>query len=132
MTKRFYLRFLYAENRCARGFRNLPHTSVGRFRKCGEKPKSADQALVLSSGDLRFCCQKLGCARRFSVFPALPKNTLKPRVPKRKTAGYLFSPKWGPCFAKPNSASKLKRGPTHQPSSGVARRLPPQLSVSSR
>lgn len=28
----------------------------------------------------------------FRFFPALPKSTLKPRVPKRKTAGYLFSP----------------------------------------
>lgn len=30
-------------------------------------------------------------------------------------------------FDRPNLTSKQNRGPTHQPSSGVARRLPPQL-----
>ena len=56
---------------CARGFQNLPHTSNGRFLKCGENPRSADQTQVLSFGDLRFCCQKTGWARRFPIFPAL-------------------------------------------------------------
>ena len=28
--------FSVRKGRCARGFRNLPHTSGGRFRKCGE------------------------------------------------------------------------------------------------
>lgn len=36
MPQRLYLRFLCAKRPVARGFRNLPHTSGGRFRKCGE------------------------------------------------------------------------------------------------
>lgn len=53
----------------AQGFRNLPHTSDGRFRKCGVKPRLADQTPVLGFRDLRFCCQKSGCARLFPIFP---------------------------------------------------------------
>lgn len=40
---------------------------------CGEKPRTVDQTPVLGSGDLRFCCQKTGRARRVSIFPALPE-----------------------------------------------------------
>lgn len=65
--------FFAREGRCARKFQNLPHTSVNRFRKCGEKPRSTDQTPVLGIHDLRFCWQKSGCTRRFSFFPALPK-----------------------------------------------------------
>lgn len=36
-------------------------------------PRSADQAPVLDFRDLRFCCRKSICARRFPIFPALPK-----------------------------------------------------------
>ena len=55
--------------RRAQWFQNLPHTSDGRFRKCGVKPRSADQTPILSFCDLRFCYQKSGCARRFPIFP---------------------------------------------------------------
>ena len=61
--------FLTRKERCARGFRNLPHTSGRRFRKCGVKPRSSDQTPVLDFRDLRFCWQKSGCAQRFSIFP---------------------------------------------------------------
>lgn len=47
----------------------MPHTSVGRFRKCGEKPRSADQTPVLTFRDLQFCCEKSGCAQRLLIFP---------------------------------------------------------------
>ena len=53
----------------AQGFRNLPHTSDGRFRKCGVKLRSADHTPVLRFRDLRFCYQKSGCARLFPIFP---------------------------------------------------------------
>ena len=43
------------------------------IRKCGEKPRAADQTPVLDFRDLRFYWQKSGCARRVSDFPALPK-----------------------------------------------------------
>lgn len=63
----------------------MPHTSDGRFQKCGEKPRSADQTPVLGFRDVRFCCRKSVCARRFPVFPSLPKIAIKkPTVPKRK------------------------------------------------
>ena len=65
--------FFSWKGRCARRFQNLPHTSVRRFQKCGEKPRSGDQTPVLGIHDLRFCWQKSSCARRFSIFPALPK-----------------------------------------------------------
>ncbi len=61
--------FSEGKGRRARGFRNLPHTSVQRFRKCGKNPRSTDQTPVLRFRDLRFCCRKSGCARRFPIFP---------------------------------------------------------------
>ena len=61
--------FSVRKGRCARGFRNLPHTSDGRFRKCGEKQKSAYQTPVLLFREQRFCWQKSRCARRFPIFP---------------------------------------------------------------
>jgi hypothetical protein len=53
-----------------------------------------------------FVAKNWGVLGGFRFFLALPKNTLKPRVPKHKTAGYLLSPKWDLCFAKPNLTSK--------------------------
>lgn len=46
--------FFAKKVRCGLEFRNLPHTSVLRARKCGEKPRSADQTPVLRFHDLRF------------------------------------------------------------------------------
>lgn len=66
--------FSTQKGRCARGFRNLPHTSVQRFRKCEVKPRSADQTPVLRFRDLRLCCQESGCARRFPFFPHFRKT----------------------------------------------------------
>lgn len=66
--------FFERKGRCGRGFRNLPHTSALGFRKCGEKPKSADQTPVLRFRDLRFCCHNLGCARRVPIFPRTSGN----------------------------------------------------------
>lgn len=43
------------------------------IRKCGEKPRPVDQTPVLGIHDLRFCWQKSVCARRVSIFPALPE-----------------------------------------------------------
>ena len=61
--------FFARKGRCARGFWNLPHTSVRQFRKCGENRRTADQTPVLRFRDLWFCCQKPGCARRLPIFP---------------------------------------------------------------
>lgn len=75
--------FSARKGQCAQGFRYLPHTSDGWFRKCGEKSRSADQTPVLRLRDLRFCCQKSGCARWFSIFPRTSVkrgNTKRPVV----------------------------------------------------
>ena len=61
--------FFARKERCARGFRYLPHTSGRHFRKCGVKLRSGEQAPVSPFRDLRFCWQKSGCAQRFSIFP---------------------------------------------------------------
>lgn len=57
------------KGRCGRGFRNLPHTSVRRFRKYREKRRTADQTPVLYSRDLWFCCKKIGLRSEVFDFP---------------------------------------------------------------
>ena len=78
--------FFTRKGRCARESQNLPHTSVRRFRKCGEKSRSADQTPVLHFRDQRFCCQKSGCARRFPIFPRTSVKHGNIKRPKAKTA----------------------------------------------
>ena len=78
--------FSARKGRRAHGFRNLPHTSDGRFRKCGEKPRSTDQTPVLRFRDLRFCCRKSGYAQRFPIFPALPEL-----MPQTESSSYSGS-----------------------------------------
>ena len=39
------------------------------------KLRSANQIPVLRFRDLRFCCQKSGCARRLSIFPRTSEKT---------------------------------------------------------
>ena len=87
VPQRLYLRFLYAKRRCAWGFLILPHTSVQRFRKCWEKPRSTEQTTALRFRDLRFCCQKSSCARRFPIFPALPE--LMPQTESSNNSGSI-------------------------------------------
>lgn len=77
--------FSAQKGRCARGFRNLPHTSDGRFRKCGEKSRSADQTPVLRLRDLRFCCKNQVMLGGFRLFPALPENAALHHGLKRKS-----------------------------------------------
>lgn len=47
----------------------MPHTSVERFRKCGEKPRPVDQTPVLGIRDLRFCCRKRSVLGGFRLSP---------------------------------------------------------------
>ena len=93
---------------CARGFQNLPHTSGGRYRKCGEKRRSADQTPVLAFRDLRFCWQKSGCAQQVSIFPALPKYAVETDCQKRKRDNIQLSRKHQRAIAgKPNNDPSL-------------------------
>lgn len=66
--------FFACKGRCGLWFLNLPHTFVLRIRKCGEKPRSADQTPVLRFHDLRFCHQKSCRARRLLIFPHTSGN----------------------------------------------------------
>ena len=49
------------------------------------KPRSADHTPVSDFRDLRFCCCKSGCARRFPIFPRTSENSDKKPLPKAKT-----------------------------------------------
>ena len=63
----------------------MPHASVGRFRKCGEKPRSTDQTPVLAFRDLRFCCRNSVYARRFPIFPRTSEIRDKNPLPEANT-----------------------------------------------
>ena len=97
--QRNYLRFLYSNRRCAQGLRDLPHTSAKCHRKCGENPRSADQAPVLAFSDLRFCSQIGIVLCGFRFFPALPENEALYRV---------FQRQWRHPRQHPGAAETLK------------------------
>lgn len=78
------------------------------IRKCGENPRLTDQTPVLSSGDLRFCCRRSGCARRVPNFPALPKNAIKSAALKRKCDKYPLEN--SPQTRRPPSRGSIKIG----------------------
>ena len=102
--------FFPRKGRCARGLRNLPHTSANRFRKCGEIPRSADQAPVSRFRDLRFCCQKSSCARRFLYFTRTSENRTSCQryaVPKSAIPVEKSSRNWRPILAGPSFASSI-------------------------
>ena len=85
MPQRLYLRFICAKRRCARGFRNLPHTSVQRFRKRGEKTEICRPDPGFTLPRPAVLLPKIGLRSEVSDFsPALPENTATPIVPKRK------------------------------------------------
>lgn len=100
--------FFARKGRCARGFRNLPHTSVVCFRKCGVKPRSADQTPVLRFRDLRFCCQKSGCARRFRIFPRTSGKRGNTKRPEAETRQISFGKQ--PLTRQPSSRGAIKIG----------------------
>lgn len=77
--------FSARKGRCARGFRNLPHTSVQRFRKCGVKPRSADQHRFCAHATCGFVAENRVALGDFRFFPALPENAALHRELKRKS-----------------------------------------------
>lgn len=69
----------------AHGFRNLQHTSDGRFRKCGKNRDRPTRPRFYASATCGFVAENrvvLGC---FRFFPALPENAALHRELKRKT-----------------------------------------------
>ena len=112
--------FFERKGRCGRGFRNLPHTSVLGLRKCGGKPRSAEQTPVLRLRDLRFCCRKLRYARWFPIFPRTSGNwafyqryavpsSVKPREPSQGqlAKGRVGDPFWLPRYFIPAPCSTV-------------------------
>ena len=89
MTQCIYLRFLYAKNRCAQGFQSLPHAGNKRFRKCGEKPRSVDQAAVLHLCPAVLLV-KIGLRSEVSGFPVLPKTAIKNPLSQSENAQIPF------------------------------------------
>lgn len=73
------------KRRCARGFRNLPHTSVQQFRKCGKNPRSTDQPRSYPSTTCGFVAKNRVVLGGFRFFPALPENAALHRELKRKS-----------------------------------------------
>ena len=65
--------FFARKGRCGRGFRNLPHTSVLRIRKCVERPSSANQTPVIPFVTCGLT-PKLVCARLVAIFPRTSGN----------------------------------------------------------
>lgn len=93
----------------------MPHTSIRRFRKCGEKPRSADQTPVLDFRDLRFCCRKSVCARRFPIFSRTSENGDKNPLSQSENATNTL---WKQSLKRKNRLSAV---PTDQAGRTVAR-----------
>ena len=66
--------FSTRKGRCARGFPNLPHTSVQRFRKCGVKPRSADQHRFCAHATCGFVAENRVALGDFRFFPHFRKT----------------------------------------------------------
>ena len=86
----------------------MPHTSVRQSRKCGVKPRSADQIPFLRFRDLRFCCQKSGCARRFRIFPRTSGKHGNTKRPEAETRQISFGKQ--PLTRQPSSRGAIKIG----------------------
>lgn len=69
LRQRNYLQFLCLKTVVWSGVPKFAAYFRSAIAEVREKPRFADQTTVLRLRDLRFCCRKLGCARRFSVFP---------------------------------------------------------------
>lgn len=69
MPQCLYLRFLYTKRPVCSGVPEFAAYFRAAIPEVRGKSRSADQIPVLRFRDLRFCCQKSGCARRFPIFP---------------------------------------------------------------
>ena len=65
--------FFTLEGGCGRGFRNLPHTSVMRFRKCGETRDLPTRPQFRASATCGFVAKNQVVLGGFKFLPALPK-----------------------------------------------------------
>lgn len=103
-----YLRFFYAKNCCAQRFQSLSHALDKRFRKCGEKTRSVDQAAIL------YLCPtvllvKIGLRSEVSGFSVLPKTAIKTHCPKAKRRQIPFE------NSRLNAKTAFRRFPRTKP-----------------
>ena len=77
--------FSARKGRCAHGFRNLPHTSGERFRKCGENQDRPIRTRFYASATCGFVAENRVALGGFRFFPALPENAALHRELKRKS-----------------------------------------------
>ena len=102
--------FIPRKERCARGLRNLPHTSVSLFQKCGENRDLSTRPRFHASVTCCFCCQKSRCARRYFDFTRTSENRTSCQryaVPKSAIPVEKSSRNWRPILAGPSFASSI-------------------------
>ena len=86
MPQRLYLRCLCAKRAVCSVVPEFAAYFRRAFPEVRVKPRSADPTPVLRFGDLRFCWQKSGCARRFPIFPRTSVKHGNTKHPEAKTA----------------------------------------------
>lgn len=113
--------FFAQKRQCARGFRNLPHTSVLRFQKCGKNRDLPNRPRFYASATRGFVAKNrvvLGDFRYFAALPEIGCGNNDMRSPKGRF-------QWGVVFHLPNSRADRV--------SEILRRLQPErLKVPSR
>lgn len=77
--------FSTRKGRCAHGFRNLPHTSDGRFRECGKNQDRPTRPRFCASATCGFVAKNQVVLGGFRFFPALPE--LKPQTEGSSNSG---------------------------------------------
>lgn len=110
--------FSARKGRRAHGFRNLPHTSDGRFGSAGKNRDRLTRPRFCVSATCGFVAENRVMLRGFRFFPALPENTATPSVPKRKPL--LIPPEKQPIKRKnrlsavsTDQAGRTVAGPLH-------------------
>lgn len=95
--------FSAQKGRRAHGFRNLPHTSDGRFRKCGENRDRPTRPRFYASATCGFVAENLIVLGVFRFFPHTSgerSNTERPEAENAtnsagKTTSYTQKPPFG-------------------------------------
>lgn len=79
------------------------------FRKCGEKPRSTDQAPVLAFRDLRFCCRNSVYARRFPIFSPHFRKARLNRASRSENHRIFVSTQMRSLFCQAESCIQTKK-----------------------
>lgn len=90
--------FSAQKGRCARGFRNLPHTSDGRFRECGKNQDRPTKPRFCASATCGFVAKNQVVLGGFRFFPALPE--LKPQTEGSSNSGGIRDNRQHPVVAE--------------------------------